>query len=129
MSLKSISLVDYVVLPCRDLQRSRRFYCDVMGFAIEYKRTDWVKFRVGATALALRPEDGLFARRRVEGPAVQLAFRVGYDEVDRCHEELLAHGSDVIEPPSDKDWGHRTLFFADPDGNILEIYADLSESA
>ena len=22
-------------------------------------------------------------------------------------------------------WGHRTLFFRDPDGNIVEIYADI----
>ncbi len=129
MPLKSISRVDYVVLPCRDLQRARRFYRDIMGFAIEYERADWVKFQVGATALALRPDDGPFAGRRVEGPAVQLAFQVGYDEVERCHAELLAQGSDIIEPPSDKDWGHRTLYFADPEGNILEIYADLPEDA
>jgi catechol 2,3-dioxygenase-like lactoylglutathione lyase family enzyme len=30
-----------------------------------------------------------------------------------------------VSPPTDRPWGHRTLFFRDPDGNILEIYADL----
>jgi catechol 2,3-dioxygenase-like lactoylglutathione lyase family enzyme len=28
-------------------------------------------------------------------------------------------------PPTDQPWGHRTLFFRDPDGNVLEIYADI----
>jgi catechol-2,3-dioxygenase len=31
----------------------------------------------------------------------------------------------ILEPPQDKDYGHRTLFFKDPEGNILEIYADI----
>ncbi len=125
MSLKSISLVDYVVLPCRDVKVSRQFYREVMGFPIEYERADWVKFQIGATALVLRPLDGHFGGRRVEGPAVQLAFRVTYDEVDVCHAELSARGVEVIDPPADQVWGHRTLFFVDPEGNILEIYADL----
>jgi len=124
MALSSISLVDYFVLPVRDISRSRRFYRDVTGVPIEYERADWVKFRIGATALALRPLDGQFAGRRVEGPAVQLAFRVSFDEVDDCHEELKAHGVEIFDPPVDQHWGHRTLYFAGPEGNLLEIYAD-----
>jgi uncharacterized glyoxalase superfamily protein PhnB len=54
-----------------------------------------------------------------------LAFRVNYDEVDACHEELKAHGVEVFDPPADQDWGHRTLYFADPKGNVLEIFAEL----
>jgi catechol 2,3-dioxygenase-like lactoylglutathione lyase family enzyme len=30
-----------------------------------------------------------------------------------------------VAPATDQPWGHRTLFFRDPDGNLLEIYADL----
>ena len=96
-----------------------------MGFPIEYERADWVKFQIGATALALRPLDGPFDGRRIEGPAVQLAFRVNHADVDTCHEELKAHGVEIFDPPVDQDWGHRTLYFADPEGNVLEIYAEL----
>ena len=31
----------------------------------------------------------------------------------------------ILEPPRDWDYGHRTLFFRDPEGNILEIYAEI----
>jgi len=31
----------------------------------------------------------------------------------------------LLVEPKDQPWGHRTVFFRDPDGNILEIYADL----
>ncbi len=127
MSLRSIASLDYVVLPCRDLQAMRDFYRDIMGFAIAYERADWIRFQIGTTALALRPLDGAFRGRRVEGPAVQIAFRVGHGAVDACHEELTARGVAVLDPPRDQAWRHRTLFFADPEGNLLEIYAELPD--
>jgi catechol 2,3-dioxygenase-like lactoylglutathione lyase family enzyme len=57
---------------------------------------------------------------------VQLAFRVAPQEVDEWHTELLKKRVEILEPPQDWDYGHRTLFFKDPEGNILEIYAELS---
>jgi catechol 2,3-dioxygenase-like lactoylglutathione lyase family enzyme len=57
--------------------------------------------------------------------SLQLAFRVGVAEVDECATALKAAGVHLIAEPTDQPWGHRTLFFRDPDGNVLEIYADL----
>jgi hypothetical protein len=31
--------------------------------------------------------------------------------------------------PTDQPFGHRTLFFRDPDGNVLEIYAEIAPLA
>ena len=30
-----------------------------------------------------------------------------------------------VRPPSWETFGHRTLFFRDPDGNLLEVYAEI----
>ena len=57
--------------------------------------------------------------------SVQLAFKVAADDVDRCAEELARHGVDLLEPPTNQSFGHRTLFFRDPDGNLLEVYAEI----
>lgn len=100
-----------------------------MGFPIETERDNWISFRVGATLLTLRPR----GRWSVcdDGPslpgsaAAQLAFRVPPPAVDVCHAELLAHGVVIIRAPTDlPNWRHRTLFFRDPEGNIIEIYAE-----
>jgi len=58
-------------------------------------------------------------------PKVQLAFHVAPSEVERWYFELLEKKVEILEPPRDRDYGHRTLFFKDPEGNILEIYADI----
>ncbi len=125
MSLKTISWFGYVVLHCRDIQAARRFYRHVMGLPIAYERADWIQFQVGVTGLVLRPLDGEFRDRRAEQPTVQLGLRVRYDEINACYEELKARGVEMLEPPSDQGWGHCTLFFVDPEGNLLEIYAYL----
>ena len=127
MSLSSIISVDYVVLLCRDLNGARSFYSEVLGFDIVYERSDWIKFQVGQVALTLRPESGLVAGRKVAGPALQLAFEVSYEDVNRCYEELKHQGVNIVEGPKDQTWGHRTLFFTDPEGNVLEIYAQIDD--
>jgi catechol 2,3-dioxygenase-like lactoylglutathione lyase family enzyme len=57
--------------------------------------------------------------------ALQLAFRVARDDVDACAAELTKQGIALVLPPTDQPFGHRTLFFRDPDGNLLEIYAEI----
>jgi glyoxylase I family protein len=57
--------------------------------------------------------------------AVQLAFRVPPTAVDACHAELVANGVPIVRPPTDlPEWRHHTLFFRDPEDNVIEIYAE-----
>lgn len=109
------------------MKETRTFYEDVMGFPVEHDLENWVTSRVGATLLTLRPrgrgpacDDG----PSVSGSAaVQLAFRVPPPAVDACHAELVAKG--VTREPTDlPKQRHRTLFFRDPEGNVIEIYAE-----
>ncbi len=87
---------------------------------------NWIEYRIGPNILALA---GRF--RFVEDPTIgagiaslQLAFRVPYEAVDVCAAELTEAGISLLSPPTDQPWRHRTLFFRDPDGNLVEIYAD-----
>jgi lactoylglutathione lyase len=57
--------------------------------------------------------------------SLQLAFRVTPEQVRACSEELETKGIEIVHPVTDQPWGHRTLFFRDPDGNVLEIYVDI----
>lgn len=129
MSLGEIGNLDYTVILCSNMVETRAFYRDIMQFPIEVDLENWVNFRVGAALLALRPrgawsvcDDG----SSVPGSAaVQLAFRVPPPAVDACHAELVAKGVPILRGPTDlPNWRHRTLFFRDPENNIIEIYAE-----
>lgn len=124
--LKTIRNLDYVVILCDDLPRMKQFYQSVMGFPVYRDLGDWVEMQVGAVLLTLRPRGRPYDLGRVPGAAtVQLAFRVAPSEVESCYAELLEKQVEIIEGVKEQGYGHQTLFFKDPEGNILEIYADV----
>ncbi len=130
MSLGDIRNLDYMILLCSHMQDTRRFYLEVMGFPIVHDSDRWVSFQVGSALLTLRPRGPGLAWD--DGPippgsaAVQLAFRVPPPMIDTCHEALNARGVAILSPPRDiPSWRHRALFFRDPEGNVLELYAEV----
>ena len=53
-------------------------------------------------------------------------FAIIVEDVDAVCAELDEHGVTLISGPADRDWGMRTITFADPGGYIWEIAQDLS---
>lgn len=128
--LRAIRALDYTILFARDLPAMRRFYTEVMRFEVysEVAGGDWLEFRVGGNILALcKPGLVIADPAPARGTAsVHLAFHVRREEVDAAEAALRAEGVAIVAPSTDQPWGHRTMFFRDPDGNLLEIYADIS---
>jgi catechol 2,3-dioxygenase-like lactoylglutathione lyase family enzyme len=127
-ALGRIRGLDYTVVFARDMAAMRHFYEKVMRFPLERELgPDWIEYRVGSNILALaRPHITRNDAPTPKGAAsLQLAFRVAPPDVSRCEEELKAAGIAIVSPATDQPWHHRTLFFRDPDGNVLEIYADI----
>ncbi len=127
--LGAIRNLDYTMLLCRDLEPMRTFYADVLRLEVMREVPGrFVEFRVGAAVLALRlrsrPYDG--PGRQTAGASVQLAFRVPPPDVDLAAEQLRQRGVEPLEPVRElPDFGHRVLFVADPEHNVIEIYAEV----
>jgi catechol 2,3-dioxygenase-like lactoylglutathione lyase family enzyme len=127
-ALSQIRQIDYTVLFARDLPAMRHFYERVMGFPLTRELSErWFEYRIGSTILALTRHGGRFDDPPPADGAlsVQLAFRVPPQAVAACAAELEAQGVALLSPPTDHAFGHRTIFFRDPDGNVLEIYAEI----
>ena len=127
-AFKAIRAIDYTVVFVRDMAAMRRFYEGVLGFAVSRELSaGWIEYQLGGNTLALaRPSRTAADAPTPQGSAsLQLAFKVAASEVDQCADELLTHGVTLVSPPTDQAFGHRTLFFRDPDGNLLEVYAEI----
>lgn len=126
--LSQIRQIDYTVIFARDLDAMQRFYTDVLCFPITRRLGDgWTEFAVGPNRLALTVYGMMFNDPPTPAGALalQLAFRVAPAEVAACALVLESKGVRPIAPITDQPWGHRTLFFRDPDGNVIEIYAEI----
>jgi catechol 2,3-dioxygenase-like lactoylglutathione lyase family enzyme len=125
--LTPVRQLDYVIVLCEDLERMKVFYRDLFGFAVDSESETGLALRAGSVLLALRKRTRDYDGRgvRPETPGVQLAFRVAPDEVALCYRQLLDKGVEILEPPTDQPRGHRTVYFADPEGNLLEVYAEI----
>jgi catechol 2,3-dioxygenase-like lactoylglutathione lyase family enzyme len=120
--------LDYTIIYARDMAAMRRFYGATLNFPVNRELgPKWIEYRIGSSLLALTERGLLFDDPPTPPGAlsVQLGFRVAPKEVDDCAKVLAARGVTIAGPPTDQPWGHRTLFFRDPDGNMLEIYAEI----
>ena len=127
-AFQAIKSIDYTVILVRNMKTTRAFYEEILGFPLLRElSTNWIEYQIGNTILALS-KSGLTA---LDDPipsgsaALQLAFKVARPEVDKCATELIEQNIDLVSPPTDQEFGHRTLFFREPDGNLLEIYAEI----
>ncbi|MCK0095837.1 VOC family protein [Yoonia sp. F2084L] len=125
---EAIRAIDYTVIFVRDMDAMQQFYENVLRFSISRKLSEnWIEYTVGPNTFVLsRPGYTAKDDPLPEGSAaLQLAFKVTGSQVDACAVELAKLNIPILSPPTDRDFGHRTLFFRDPDGNLLEVYAEI----
>ena len=127
-----IRSLDYTVIFARQMAEMREFYGSTMEFPLHRELSaNWGEYRVGSNVLALSVPGKRFGNPLppTGHMLLRLAFRVAPQEVDMCAATLAERGVAIVSPPTDQPFGHRTLFFRDPDGNALEIYAEIAPLA
>jgi hypothetical protein len=119
--------ISFVTLGVSDLERSTRFYQDVLHLPRLKTPPEVTFFELGKTWLALFPRDLLAADAGVPAagsgfPGFSLAHNVRtMAEVDRLLDEVAAGGGRIVKPAQRADWGGYTGYFADPDGFLWEV--------
>lgn len=114
-----------------DVDRMRSFYRDVLAFPVKNDLGSYVEFespgvRFAVCRRAVMADHSAEFAKAASGQAFELAFPCEEPaQVDEAYERLTALGASGIAPPQDMPWGQRTALFADPDGNIHEIFAAL----
>lgn len=114
----------------KDMPTMVRFYRDVLGFEIKeeentsnvflekdgtlfllYRRTDFEKMAKRSFDYA----DGVTGH-------YEIALSVdNYTAVDATFKEVIEKGATPILEPTTEEWGQRTCYIADPEGNLIEI--------
>ena len=120
----------HLALNVRDLAAMRRFYVDLLGFAVEWEPdADNIYLTSGADNLALHRSTSLTASRSTEHAAAEDGGALDHlglivsaaDDVDRWAAFLEGKGVVLDAKPRTHRDGARSCYFSDPDGNKIQI--------
>ena len=119
----------HVVLYVRDLERSRAFYRDVLGFREIFAVPQAAAYSSGRThhellLIAVGPDAQPIPQGRRVG-MYHFGLKVGDsdDELRAARDAVLAAGATLVGS-SDHVVTH-SLYLLDPDGNQVELYVDV----
>ncbi|HEV2985709.1 MAG TPA: VOC family protein [Vicinamibacterales bacterium] len=110
-----------------DLERSVRFYTDVLGFIVgqRYPGSDGtlqgVMLKAGNCDLGLSQDDWAKGRDRQRGVGVRV-WCTTVQDIDALAKRIKARGYPLTQEPKDESSGGRSLTLDDPDGFHLSIH-------
>jgi catechol 2,3-dioxygenase-like lactoylglutathione lyase family enzyme len=109
-----------------DVERSRRFYTDVLGGetvlqgqpAIVALANSWIIINVGGPPTDDKPTVTLQTPRDPDHVSSFLNIRVA--DIHRVYEQWSARGAQFLTPPTDRGRELR-CYIRDPDGHLIEV--------
>ena len=113
-----VSGLRHVLLEATDLDAAERFYVDLLGFSVKNR----APFRDGRRFIATEQGLGLTERGSGKGGQVDhFAFEVR--GVAEFEQRVAAAGYRIVRPLGPGPYG-LTVYVADPDGNVIELYEE-----
>jgi catechol 2,3-dioxygenase-like lactoylglutathione lyase family enzyme len=116
-----------VTLGVKDLETSKTFYSETLGWKISRPQEGIVFFQAGGIVLALYPRDELAADAMASPDGsgfsgITLAYNAASEaEVDETIRDLKAKGVKILKEPQKVFWGGYSAYFADPDDFRWEV--------
>lgn len=123
--------VDHVAIIVKDMERSIKFYNEVLGMLVIYdgrkdggKKKSFLGIKEKAfVALTENPDKD--TDKKISESVSHIAFRV--ENVEKSKETLEKRGVEFIEEKTGEDGKTKAYHFLDPDGFELEIYGGTGE--
>lgn len=102
------------------------FYEPVLGLKADWSGEDYAEFHTGVGVLAIfsfAAQEKYIPNATEPGKnrSVILEFRVA--DVDQEYGRLQSLVTTWIKPPTTQPWGTRSVYFRDPDGNLVDFYS------
>lgn len=112
----------------KDLQKSKAWYCDVVGFTVdqEHEREGVLRaisLKAGNVRIVIGRDDGAKGWDRVKGEGFSLMITTA-QSIDELADRIKRNGGSLAAEPMDTPWGTRLLRLQDPDGFKLAISSE-----
>ncbi len=108
------------------------FYETVTGVSAKRPAPVFAEFVLPSCTLAIGHSQtaqlfGADSVRAADNHTVIIEFRV--HDVDAEHTRLKPFVEEWVQEPTTMPWGNRSVLFRDPDGNLVNLFAPVTEEA
>ncbi len=112
-----------IVLFVKDIERSKKFYTEVLGQELEYDFGNNVALKSGITLWKIMPDHIISYSGKHSKTSVTKAFEVYFetDDLELVQEIIAKNHLAILHDLMEEPWGQRTIRFYDPDKNLIEI--------
>jgi uncharacterized glyoxalase superfamily protein PhnB len=114
-----------------DVKRLVDFYEPILQQKAKWSGSDYAEFATGAGTLAIFSAEA--QEKYIPGSAqaamnrsVIVEFKVA--DADQEYRRLKALVKTWVKPPTTQPWGTRSIYFRDPDGNLVDFFAQVKPS-
>lgn len=114
------------VLPVADAARAARYFCDVLGFELDFIAGEPPSYARVKHVPAAGQGEAVYLRlwqvntREARPWRGEIVIHVGRD-LDGLHAAYVKRGVDILEPPASQPWGLREFALREPDGHVLRF--------
>lgn len=123
--------INLITIWTDDVEKMKDFYTGVIGFEAINDLGDYVEFQSNGVRFAICNRSVMVGfsqeyMKKPSGQTFELAFPCdSKEDVDKSYDRLVSLGAVPVHKPQDMPWNQRTALFADPEGNIHELFAEL----
>lgn len=125
--MKNEVRMEGITLTVSDVRRSIDYYCNQLGFTLEWDATpQFAMLRIGGAcgatvgllAWEIAKNEGAREMEALQARAIHVELST--DNLDQLYQELITRGVKIDVPPHDEPW-ERSMTAFDPDGYSVEF--------
>ena len=113
-----VGKLSVIMVVVKDMERSKRFYGEVLGLKPQHDSPEWAQFDAGNISVGLHKESDRLKVEPHEG--MQFGFEV--EDIQKATEDLKKKGVHFVREPHKEEFGWLAIF-KDPDGHHLQLYS------
>jgi uncharacterized glyoxalase superfamily protein PhnB len=109
-----------------DVASLRDFYAGILELKPDPDFPEYAEFDIGGGGLALfdvKYHDKVAPGSAAAGENRCSMIEIEVEDVDREYRRLKRRVKDWVKPPTTQPWGSRSIYFRDPEGNLVNFFS------